>query len=229
MDIKSYDFYYHLRTFPFVDAIWLYGSRAREDNQSRSDIDLAILCPRATDKQWESLREVINTADTLFHIDCVRFDTLPEGNKLRQAILQDKTILFERKACSYSWYEAFLGLGEAIDRFDEMTKVPEESTPYVRQATIQHFETATELFWKVLKKICTQELFTVNSPRATLQKSFELNLIDDEQLWLKMVEDRNLTSHTYNLPLAKEIYYRTKLYVAPMKTAYAAIKQRYDL
>ncbi len=229
MDIKSYDFYYHLRTLPFVEAIWLYGSRAREDSQSRLDIDLAILCPKATDQDWATIREIISTADTLFHIDCVRFDTLQETDKLRHAILRDKVVLFERKPCSYSWYESFLGLGESIDRFDEMTQVPENANLYVRQATIQHFETATELFWKVLKKICVQELFTVNSPRTTLQKSFELNLIDDEQLWLKMIEDRNLTSHTYNLSLSKEIYYRTKLYVAAMKRAYTLIKQRYDL
>jgi nucleotidyltransferase substrate binding protein (TIGR01987 family) len=214
MDIKSYDFYYHLRTFPFVDAIWLYGSRAREDSQSRSDIDLAILCPKATDQNWN---------------DLLRFDALKENDKLRQAILRDKVVLFERKPCSYSWYESFLDLGEAIDRLEEMTNVSEEENSYVRQATIQHFETATELFWKVLKKVCKQEGFEVNSPRAALQKSFELKLIDDEQLWLKMIDDRNLTSHTYNLPLAKEIYYRIKLYVVTMKKAYGVIRQHYDL
>lgn len=229
MNIKDYDFYYHLRVLPFVEAIWLYGSRARGEGQSRSDIDLAILCPKATEEEWFEIREIINTADTLFHIDCLRFDALPKGDKLQEAILRDKMVLFERKSRSYAWYESFLDLGEAIDRLDEASKISEDVNSFIREVTIQRFETTVELFWKVLKKICNQERFEVNSPRATLQKSFELKLIDDEKLWLNMLDDRNLTSHTYNLPLAKEIYYRIKPYVDVMKKAFETIKKRYDL
>ena len=53
--IKSYDFYYELRSLKYVQAIWLYGSRARGDNQERSDIDLAILCPTALDDDWRKI------------------------------------------------------------------------------------------------------------------------------------------------------------------------------
>ncbi len=63
MNIKSYEFYYNLRILPFVEGIWLYGSRARKESQPRSDIDLAILCPKATPKERAKIREINNTAD----------------------------------------------------------------------------------------------------------------------------------------------------------------------
>jgi predicted nucleotidyltransferase len=65
-----------LRSLKYVQAIWLYGSRARGDNQERSDIDLAILCPTALDDDWRKINHIIATADTLLNIDCVRFDIL---------------------------------------------------------------------------------------------------------------------------------------------------------
>ncbi|HBB53113.1 MAG TPA: hypothetical protein DCZ80_04370 [Legionellales bacterium] len=41
--ILHYRFIKELSLLDFVNEIWLFGSRAREDNQARSDIDLAIL------------------------------------------------------------------------------------------------------------------------------------------------------------------------------------------
>lgn len=95
--IKDYNFFKKLCEFPFVDEIWLYGSRARGDNQERSDIDIAIVCPRATRDEWYDLREVINQADTLLKIDCVQFDTIREDNPFRKNILNDRVIIFHRK------------------------------------------------------------------------------------------------------------------------------------
>ena len=51
--MKQYGFIEKLKELPFVDAIWLYGSRARGDFQDRSDIDLAIVCPKASDEDWQ--------------------------------------------------------------------------------------------------------------------------------------------------------------------------------
>ncbi len=56
MNIKSYDFYHKLRSLSFIQAIWLYGSRARGDNSLTSDIDLAIVCPSASQSEWEMVK-----------------------------------------------------------------------------------------------------------------------------------------------------------------------------
>lgn len=41
-DIEGYKFLKQLTKLPFVDEIWLFGSRIRGYNSERSDIDLAI-------------------------------------------------------------------------------------------------------------------------------------------------------------------------------------------
>jgi len=90
--LKKYKFIEQLKSLPFVDEVWLYGSRARGDNEERSDIDLAIVCPKATDKNWYSLLDIIENADTLLKIDCVRFDKLSES-KFKKRIKQEKVKL----------------------------------------------------------------------------------------------------------------------------------------
>jgi nucleotidyltransferase substrate binding protein (TIGR01987 family) len=48
--------------------------------------------------------------------------------------------------------------------------------------------------------------------KTVLQQAYVNQLILDEKLWLDMLKDRNLTSHTYNQKLALEIYQRIKNY-----------------
>lgn len=96
--LTDYAFFCALRDHPAVDAIWLFGSRARADAAPRSDIDLAIVCPRAGARDWAAMQALIEDADTLLTIDAVRFDTLAEADPLRTAILRDRVVLFAREA-----------------------------------------------------------------------------------------------------------------------------------
>ncbi len=90
-DLHAYQFIAQLKNLPFVEKVMLFGSRARKTYQERSDIDLAIVCPTATDDQWLNVLKIINNADTLLHVDCVRFDrATPE---LQKQILKDGIML----------------------------------------------------------------------------------------------------------------------------------------
>ncbi len=95
-DILNYQFIQKLKSLSFIDAIWLFGSRARGDALQRSDIDLAILCPIATEENWYQVLEIQNNADTLLKIDCVRFDQLEKEDPLRKNILRFKKIIYEK-------------------------------------------------------------------------------------------------------------------------------------
>jgi predicted nucleotidyltransferase len=95
-NIHQYKFLKKLALLPYVEEIWLYGSRAREDNRERSDIDIAIICPSATDADWHVILSIVDTADTLLNIDCVRFDNLKEDDPFRLQILKDKKVLYKQ-------------------------------------------------------------------------------------------------------------------------------------
>jgi len=71
---------------------------------------------------------------------------------------------------------------------------------------IQFFEMSFELAWKLVKDFLEAQGFQdVTSPRAALKKGFEIGLITDGHAWMKLLEDRNLTSHTYDEEKATEI------------------------
>ena len=97
MDITSYEFYHALTQLTFVEEIRLFGSRARGDNQERADIDLAIVCPKATDRDWSVIEEIIDDADTLLKIDCVRFDALSNNSPLKKSIEREGIKLYEKQ------------------------------------------------------------------------------------------------------------------------------------
>ena len=93
--------------------------------------------------------------------------------------------------------------------------------------TIQRFEFSIELFWKLLKRILATKGIEVQYPKDVLRQAYAGKLIDNETLWLSMLQDRNLTSHTYNEDLALEIYARIKTYYPVLKKTLDLLKEKY--
>ncbi len=61
---------------------------------------------------------------------------------------------------------------------------------------------------------CKQKLPTIAGPSAPSVKraALQLGWIDDDVLWLDMLDDRNRTSHTYNEQTAEAIFNRLPSY-----------------
>ena len=75
-----------------------------------------------------------------------------------------------------------------------------------QQGLIQGFEYTHELAWKTLKDFLehrgTEALY---GSKDVTRQAFRLGLIEDGDIWMDMIRDRNLTSHTYNEETAQEI------------------------
>lgn len=80
----------------FVEAIILYGSRARGDHWERSDIDLAIVCPNASIKDWFMLTDLIDDVPTLLKIDLVDYAEMPLA--FREEIDREGLTLYEQES-----------------------------------------------------------------------------------------------------------------------------------
>lgn len=80
---------------------------------------------------------------------------------------------------------------------------------------IQAIEFAHELAWNVLKDFLEYEgIQGIVGSRSTVREAFNRGLIEDGEIWMDMIEKRNLSSHTCNLEIAValvsaiiEIYY----------------------
>jgi ADP-ribose pyrophosphatase YjhB (NUDIX family) len=71
--------------------------QVEDDHLERSDIDIAILCPNANERDWQSILQLIDDADTLLSIDCIRLDQESQNSALRMQIEQDKKLIYERR------------------------------------------------------------------------------------------------------------------------------------
>lgn len=94
-DVSSYEFIKKLQVFPFVEAIFLFGSRTQNKHSKFSDIDLAISCPKATTQEWQKVLDIVDNADTLLKIDCVRYDEIV-GQKFKAEIDQTKQVIYDK-------------------------------------------------------------------------------------------------------------------------------------
>ncbi|MDB0030392.1 nucleotidyltransferase substrate binding protein [Opitutales bacterium] len=90
----------------------------------------------------------------------------------------------------------------------------------LRDAMIQRFEYSTEAFWKFLKAyLLTEHNLSANSPREVIRMGLNAKLYGEEisKELLQMLDDRNLTSHTYVEELAETIAGRIPAYSKNMQ------------
>ena len=107
--------------------------------------------------------------------------------------------------------EIFASFEKSLQRFEEILK--EEKTIANRDSAIKRFEFTVELGWKCLQKFLREQEIICRSPKECLKEAFKFGLIKDDPRWLEMMEDRNLTVHTYNEITAEEVYNRLTNYI----------------
>ena len=98
----------------------------------------------------------------------------------------------------------------ALAKFHELA-YRQDLTEIERDALIQRFEFTFELVWKCAKEyLYTQEGIDVASPKKVIRSCREIGILSesDTELALKMVDDRNLTTHTYDESFIKSLISR---------------------
>jgi nucleotidyltransferase substrate binding protein (TIGR01987 family) len=128
------------------------------------------------------------------------------------------------------WKDYFHYLGQAIQRLDALINYPDlDKNDYVQDAAIHRFELVIELYFKVLRGILIYEKLETTTPRNILKKLFEFKLIDDEQIWLNMLDDKNTICHVYQQSKVVEVFNHIKTYLPILEKTYQKIKVMYDL
>ena len=87
----------------------------------------------------------------------------------------------------------------------------DESDELVLDAVIQRFEFTYELSWKLMKLYLSYSgIAGVRTPRAAFKEAFAAGMIKEGDVWIDMLDDRILTSHTYDESEARNIYSKIK-------------------
>lgn len=102
----------------------------------------------------------------------------------------------------------------ALERLRELTS-KEGLSDVERDALIQRFEFCFEILWKCGKDyLFAQEGLDAASPKKIIRLLREVGVLDAEETEraLLMADDRNMTAHTYDEALAKEMAARIRDY-----------------
>lgn len=87
-----------------------------------------------------------------------------------------------------------------------MENGPDSLNQLEKDGVIQRFEFSIELAWKTLKDYMEEDgfVFATITPRQVLKEAFAAKILKDGQVWMDMLDHRNLLSHTYDFAKFEE-------------------------
>ena len=128
------------------------------------------------------------------------------------------------------WKQRFENFNRAINKLIVFAKEEERHGTDIHQvALIGAFEFTFELAWKTLKDYLKFGGIDVSLPRDIIKQSFHHNLIENGQIWIDMLEDRNILSHVYDEEKAKSAISSIKNnYISAIVQVHNLLKSKLD-
>jgi nucleotidyltransferase substrate binding protein (TIGR01987 family) len=104
------------------------------------------------------------------------------------------------------WKQRFDNLQSAYQRLQHAVQAHQETpgNDLIQMAMIKSFEMTFELSWKTMKDYLSYNGIHLKLPREVIKQAFANDIIADGQLWIDMLQDRNLMAHTYDEARARQ-------------------------
>jgi nucleotidyltransferase substrate binding protein (TIGR01987 family) len=106
------------------------------------------------------------------------------------------------------WVQRFNHFTKALSQLREAVVLAQERqlSKLEEQGLIQAFEFTHELAWNTLKDFLEERgVQNLYGSKDTTREAFKTGLIGNGEVWMGMIQSRNLTSHTYDEAIAAEI------------------------
>lgn len=103
------------------------------------------------------------------------------------------------------------GLAVATEKYREALinkHIDVEITEFIRDSLIKRFELTYDLLWKYLREYMIEmHSISIDSPRKVFQECLSLGIIHKQEAadLVDLLEDRNLTTHVYDVELANQV------------------------
>src|SRR5690625_1248859 len=96
------------------------------------------------------------------------------------------------------WRQRFQNFRKAYNQLDEAMIRVDQLNTLEKEGLIHRFEYTFELAWKTLKDYLESQEVDAGYPREVIKSAFHYGLINDGEVWMDMLEKRNLLAHTYD-------------------------------
>lgn len=117
------------------------------------------------------------------------------------------------------WKQRFDNFENAILLLQEVPALDlKDLSRLEKEGIIQRFEFTLELGWKTLKDKMEFDgvVFEKISPKMVAKVAYNSKYIEDAELWIRMINDRNLLSHTYDFDKFEKIILAVQQYYTPL-------------
>jgi nucleotidyltransferase substrate binding protein (TIGR01987 family) len=107
------------------------------------------------------------------------------------------------------WKQRFQNYQKALGTMKNAVELAasRELSDLEKQGVIQGFEFTFELAWNVMKDFLEEQGITdIIGSKNAVRHAFNKGLIEDGQVWMKMIEDRDLASHVYDDKTAENLF-----------------------
>ena len=105
------------------------------------------------------------------------------------------------------WKQRFENFDRALGLLQEALAGGQENlSPLEQEGAAQRLEYTLELAWKCMKDYLENSGITIApaTPRQVIKEAFAAKIIADGQIWIDMLNHRNLLSHTYDFAVFEE-------------------------
>ncbi|MFH2144042.1 MAG: nucleotidyltransferase substrate binding protein [Bacteroidota bacterium] len=104
------------------------------------------------------------------------------------------------------WKQRFTNFNKALSQLEKFIVKGNQLNELEKQGLVQAFEYNFELSWNVIKDYYEFQGHTgIQGSRDAFRMAFNRGLITDGEGWMKMIDSRTRSSHTYNEETANEI------------------------
>lgn len=180
--------------------IYLFGSRVTGEAKLESDYDFAFDAPTADAQALRQIRDEVAELGTLHRIDIANI----AGSDQRFARrVRDTGLVIYSATKELRAQDGLMYFERALERFrlvvtERARWVAEGNGDIVLDVAAKRFEFTYEMAWKALKRVLDYLGIDARAPRPVFKEAYAQSLLADEQVWLDMIEMRNLSSHIYD-------------------------------
>ncbi len=178
--------------------IYLYGSQVNGEVLATSDIDIAY-----DDKDFRNdylIKNEINELKTLIKIDVQNIsrcdDRFTNGVKSMGKVLYSATKRLRAEDGLYNFSNALNRFINVVDR--KMDFKEDGFEDIYLDIIVKRFEFTYEMAWKSLRRYLSFLGIELRNPREIFKEAYSQDIIKKEDVWLDMIEQRNLSSHIYD-------------------------------